>query len=193
MISIETRLENYKRELNNTLEGFAKAIETEKDLEKLNNYKNITSRVENILDFGLQDYYAMSKLPSIIYFSENYKGMSQGLFDSYVKGFGIEINDEMYNTIKMENDNEKVKNMIWQDCLGMEYGLMSQYEAIAESNNLLDNKNLTQEEIRTKQIEIMCKSGYYAGKISNPTHSDLNEIRTAMNKILEEKNISRTM
>ena len=181
MMSIEERIKKYEQDLEKTLKGYEQALETTSTKEEVENYKKHIEKIKHIKEVGVKKYHGLSNLASINYFADNYKNMPAGLFETYTQSFGIEKDDEYYNMIRMENDAEKVRNVIWADCYGMDYELMDKTKAKEEFEKA---------ETLEERAEIICRSGYdnnpNPNSYCNPTHLPPELLEATVKKINEK-------
>ena len=191
MLNISDRISDYEHALDLTLSGFEKSIKKDSSKKDKKSLENLGRHIENIKKFGVKDYYAISKLTTINFFADNYKQMSPKLFDDYLKSFGVEKNDTLYFIIRSENNKDTVRNILWRDCLGMDYDLISKSEALTKQEEIFNDNTLSANDKQREYLSIVCLSGYSGKKYTNPLYGNnfelifdvLCDIRKGKNKI----------
>lgn len=170
MKNINVRVKEYNKKLNLTKNGYIKSLDTEKDKERIKNFKKHIENIQKILSFGVQDYMALDSLTNINFYAENYSSMSKELNDSYMNGFGIDNKHEMDMLLKDASSVDDIRNIIWKKCMGMKYNLLSRDEVSSRIKHIQDNSHMGDKEKQEKIYELICRSGYDMYGLSNPTY-----------------------
>lgn len=103
---------------------------------------------------------------SLNWFVANYTHISKADIDKYVRIFCIEENDRIYDTIVFETQQLVVKKLIWKS-------------------------DLPPVEKHKKELEVLCKSGYFNRKYRTPFDiASINQVCQTLEKI--RKNNKKT-